>query len=158
VRGKKAKLRTIEADPKFDSLLVAKVINQVMMSGKKTVAQKHVYQALEEAGKKTKKEPLAALEEAIGNIKPQMEVRSRRIGGAAYQIPVPVSSRRQTSLAIRWLIDAARTRPNKEYHTFAEKLAAEIIDAVKNEGLAIKKKEDTHRMAEANKAFSHFRW
>ncbi len=158
MRGKKAKLRTIEADPKFDSLLVAKVINQVMMSGKKTVAQKHVYQALEEAGKKTKKEPLAALEEAIGNIKPQMEVRSRRIGGAAYQIPVPVSSRRQTSLAIRWLIDAARTRPNKEYHTFAEKLAAEIIDAVKNEGLAIKKKEDTHRMAEANKAFSHFRW
>ena len=158
MRGKKAKLRTIEADPKFDSLLVAKVINQVMMSGKKTVAQKHVYQALEEAGKKTKKEPLAALEEAIGNIKPQMEVRSRRIGGAAYQIPVPVSSRRQTSLAIRWLIDAARTRPNKEYHTFAEKLAAEIIDAVKNQGLAIKKKEDTHRMAEANKAFSHFRW
>lgn len=158
MRGKKAKLRTIEADPKFDSLLVAKVINQVMMSGKKTVAQKHVYQALEEAGKKTKKEPLAALEEAIGNIKPQMEVRSRRIGGAAYQIPVPVSSRRQTSLAIRWLIDAARTRPNKEYHTFAEKLAAEIVDAVKNEGVAIKKKEDTHKMAEANKAFSHFRW
>jgi small subunit ribosomal protein S7 len=158
VRGKKAKLRTIEADPKFDSLLVAKVINQVMMSGKKTVAQKHVYQALEEAGKKTKKEPLAALEEAIGNVKPQMEVRSRRIGGAAYQIPVPVSSRRQTSLAIRWLVDAARTRPNKEYHTFAEKLTAEIIDAVGNEGIAIKKREDTHRMAEANKAFSHFRW
>jgi len=129
-----------------------------MMSGKKTVAQKHVYQALEEAGKKTKKEPLAALEEAIGNVKPQMEVRSRRIGGAAYQIPVPVSSRRQTSLAIRWLVDAARTRPNKEYHTFAEKLTAEIIDAVGNEGVAIKKREDTHRMAEANKAFSHFRW
>ena len=158
MRGKKAKLRTIEADLKFDSLLVAKIINQVMMSGKKTVAQKHVYQALEEVGKKTKKEPLAALEEAIGNIKPQMEVRSRRIGGAAYQIPIPVSSRRQTSLAIRWLINAARTRPNKKYHTFAEKLAAEIIDAVKNEGMAIKKKEDTHRMAEANKAFSHFRW
>ena len=158
MRGKKAKLRTIETDPRFDSLLVAKVINQVMMSGKKTVAQKHVYQALEEAGKKTKKEPLAALEEAIGNVKPQMEVRSRRIGGAAYQIPVPVSSRRQTSLAIRWLVDAARTRPNKEYHTFAEKLTAEIIDAVGNEGVAIKKREDTHRMAEANKAFSHFRW
>ena len=158
MRGKKAKLRTIETDPRFDSLLVAKVINQVMMSGKKTVAQKHVYQALEEAGKKTKKEPLAALEEAIGNVKPQMEVRSRRIGGAAYQIPVPVSSRRQTSLAIRWLVDAARTRPNKEYHTFAEKLTAEIIDAVGNEGVAINKREDTHRMAEANKAFSHFRW
>jgi len=158
VRGKKAKLRTIGADPKFDSLLVAKIINQVMISGKKTVAQKHVYQALEEAGKKTNKEPLAALEEAIGNIKPQMEVRPRRIGGAAYQIPVPVSSRRQTSLAIRWLVDAARTRPNKEYHTFAEKLTAEIVDAVANEGVAIKKREDTHKMAEANKAFSHFRW
>jgi len=158
VRGKKAKLRTIETDPRFDSLLVAKVINQVMMSGKRTVAQKHVYRALEEAGKKTKKEPLAVLEEAIGNVKPQMEVRSRRIGGAAYQIPVPVSSRRQTSLGIRWLVDAARSRPNKEYHTFAEKLAAEIIDAVGNEGVAIKKREDTHRMAEANKAFSHFRW
>ncbi|MDD3532356.1 MAG: 30S ribosomal protein S7 [Candidatus Shapirobacteria bacterium] len=158
MRGKKAKLRTIGADPKFDSLLVAKIINQVMISGKKTVAQKHVYQALEEAGKKTNKEPLAALEEAIGNIKPQMEVRPRRIGGAAYQIPVPVSSRRQTSLAIRWLVDAARTRPNKEYHTFAEKLTAEIVDAVANEGVAIKKREDTHKMAEANKAFSHFRW
>jgi small subunit ribosomal protein S7 len=158
MRGKKTKLRKIEADPKLDSLLVAKVINQVMISGKKTIAQKHVYQALEKAGKKTKKEPLAVLEEAVDNIKPQMEVRPRRIGGAAYQIPMPVSSRRQRSLAIRWLVEAARTRPNKEYHTFAEKLAAEIIDAVKNQGLAIKKKEDTHRMAEANKAFSHFRW
>ncbi|KUK84207.1 MAG: 30S ribosomal protein S7 [Microgenomates bacterium 39_6] len=158
MRGKKAKLRKTETDPKFDSLLVAKVINQVMISGKKTIAQKHVYQALEEAAKKTKKEPLAALEEAIDNIKPQMEVRPRRIGGAAYQIPMPVSSRRQRSLAIRWLVDAARTRPNKEYHTFAEKLAVEIVDAINNEGLAIKKKEDTHRMAEANKAFSHFRW
>ncbi|MGI6278207.1 MAG: 30S ribosomal protein S7 [Patescibacteria group bacterium] len=158
MRGKKAKLRKAETDPKFDSLLVAKIINQVMISGKKTIAQKHVYQALEEAAKKTKKEPLAVLEEAIDNIKPQMEVRPRRIGGAAYQIPMPVSSRRQRSLAIRWLVDAARTRPNKEYHTFAKKLAAEIVDAVKNEGLAIKKKEDTHRMAEANKAFSHFRW
>jgi small subunit ribosomal protein S7 len=158
MRGKKTKLRKIEADPKLDSLLVAKVINQVMISGKKTIAQKHVYQALEKAGKKTKKEPLAVLEEAVDNIKPQMEVRPRRIGGAAYQIPMPVSSRRQRSLAIRWLVEAARTRPNKEYHTFAEKLTAEIIDAVKNQGLAIKKKEDTHRMAEANKAFSHFRW
>ncbi len=158
MRGKKAKIRTIKADPKFDSLLVAKVINQAMLSGKKTIAQKHVYWALEEAGKKVEKEPLATLEAAIDNIKPQMEVRPRRIGGAAYQIPVPVSVRRQISLAIRWLIDAARTRPNKEYHTFAEKLAAELVDAIRNEGLAIKKKEDTRKMAEANKAFSHFKW
>jgi len=158
VRGKKAKIRTIGTDPKFDSLLVAKVINRVMVSGKKTIAQRHVYQALEEAAKKTKKEPLIVLGEAIANIKPQMEVRPRRIGGAAYQIPVPVSSRRQDSLAIRWLIEAARSRPNKEFHTFTEKLTAEIVDATKNEGLAIKKKEDTHKMAEANKAFSHFRW
>ncbi|MDD3679472.1 MAG: 30S ribosomal protein S7 [Candidatus Shapirobacteria bacterium] len=158
MRGKKAKLRTINKDPVYDSFLVAKVINQVMVSGKKTIAQKHVYRAMEQAAKEAKKEPMAILEEAINHIKPQMEVRPRRIGGAAYQIPMPVSARRQNSLAIRWFIEAARSRPNKEYHTFAEKLAAEIISAVKNEGGAIKKKEDTHRMAEANKAFSHFRW
>lgn len=158
MRGKKAKLRTVEADPKFNSVLVAKVINQVMISGKKTLAQKCVYQALEKAAGETGQEPVALLEKVINNIKPQMEVRPRRIGGAAYQIPTPVSSRRQNSLAIRWLVEAARSRPNKDYHTFTEKLVAEIIDAAKNEGLAIKKREDTHKMAEANKAFSHFRW
>jgi small subunit ribosomal protein S7 len=158
MRGKKAKLRTIEADPKFGSLLVARVINQVMVSGKKTLAQKYVYLALDRAAKETGQEPVAILEKVINNVKPQMEVRPRRIGGAAYQIPVPVSSRRQNSLAIRWLVEAARSRPNKDYHTFTEKLTAEIVDAAKNEGLAIKKREDTHKMAEANKAFSHFRW
>lgn len=158
MRGKSAKLRELVKDPVYGNLLVAKLINQVMMSGKKTIAQKHVYQAMVTSGEVNKQEPLAVLETAIGNIKPQMEVRSRRIGGAAYQIPVPVSARRQNSLAIRWLVEAARTRPNKEYHTFAEKLAAEINAAFKNEGGAVKKREDTHRMAEANRAFSHFRW
>jgi small subunit ribosomal protein S7 len=158
MRGKSAKLREPAKDPVYGNLLVAKLINQVMMSGKKTIAQKHVYQAMVTSGEVNKQEPLAVLETAIGNIKPQMEVRSRRIGGAAYQIPVPVSTRRQNSLAIRWLVEAARTRPNKEYHTFAEKLAAEINAAFKNEGGAVKKREDTHRMAEANRAFSHFRW
>jgi len=158
MRGKRAKLKTIAKDPVFNSLLVTKLINRTMISGKKTIAQKHVYRAMERAAKKVKKEPLEVLEEAVNNIKPRMEVRPRRIGGAAYQIPMSVPNRRQVSLAIRWLIEAARSRPNKEYHTFAEKLAAEIIAAFSGEGGAIKKREDTHRMAEANKAFSHFRW
>jgi len=158
MRGRKAKVRKIELDPVYQSELVARIVNRVMVSGKKSIARRHVYQALEAIKKELKKDPLAVLEKAIENIKPQVEVRPRRIGGAAYQIPVPVLSRRQLSLAIRWLILAARSRPNKEYHTFAEKLKAEIIDAYKNTGGAIKKKETVAKMAEANRAFAHFRW
>ena len=158
MRGRKIKIRKILPDPVYQSQLVTRLINRVMVSGKKTIARKHVYQALLAAQKKQGKEPLVILTKAIDNIKPRIIVRPRRIGGAAYQIPVPVSVRRQLSLAIRWLIEAARTRPNKEYHTFAEKLAAELIDACNNTGGAVKKKENIHRMAEANKAFSHFRW
>ena len=158
MRGRKIKIRKILPDPVYQSQLVTRLINRVMVSGKKTIARKHVYQALLAAQKKQGEEPLMILTKAIDNIKPRMIVRPRRIGGAAYQIPVSVSVRRQLSLAIRWLVEAARARPNKEYHTFAEKLAAELIDACNNTGGAVKKKENIHRMAEANKAFAHFRW
>jgi len=158
MRGRKIKIREILPDPVYQSQLVARLINRVMVSGKKTIARKHVYWALSAVQKKQDKEPLVILTKAIDNIKPRMIVRPRRIGGAAYQIPVPVSVRRQLSLAIRWLVEAARARPNKEYHTFAEKLAAELIDAFGSTGGAVKKKENIHRMAEANKAFAHFRW
>lgn len=150
--------RQVKPDQVFGSSLVVKLVNRTMKSGKKSVAQKQVYNALELIGKKTGKNPLELFQQAIENIKPQMEVRSRRVGGAAYQVPMPVRGERRESLAIRWLILAARARPNKEYHTFAEKLAAEIEDAATGTGGAVKKKEDTHRMAEANKAFAHFRW
>jgi len=153
-----AKKREIEPDPIFGSRLVTKVINQSMKSGKKTAAAKQIYGALNLVAEKQKQEPLVVFNQALENIKPRMEVRPRRIGGAAYQIPAPVAGPRRESLAIRWLIEAARGRPSKEYHTFAEKLAAEILDAVQNTGNAVKKKENVHRMAEANKAFAHFRW
>lgn len=129
-----------------------------MMSGKKSVAQKQVYKALELVKEKIKTEPLTVFVKAIENIKPFMEVRPRRIGGAAYQVPMSVKGERKESLAIRWLLLAAQSRSGKEYHTFAEKLSAEILDAFNNTGGAVKKKEDIQRMAEANKAFAHFRW
>ncbi len=158
-RGKKEiKKREIAPDPLYKSVLVAKLINRSIISGKKTVAQRQVYQALKLIEEREKKDPLSVFNQALENIKPQMEVRPRRIGGAAYQVPMPVRGERQISLAIRWLILAARSRPNKEYHTFAEKLCAEIIDAAKGEGGAVRKKEEVHRLAEANKAFAHFRW
>jgi len=152
------KRRIIVEDPIYQSRLVAKLINRVMRNGKKGVAQKQVYRAFELVKEKTKLEPMMVFSKALENVKPTMEVRPRRIGGAAYQVPMPVKGERRESLAIRWLILAAQGRPNKEYHTFAEKLSAELIDAFNNTGGAVKKKEDTHRMAEANKAFAHFRW
>lgn len=150
--------REITPDPLYGDKLVGRFINRVMKDGKKTVAQKQVYGALNLIKEKLNQDSLLVFRQAIENVKPQMEVRSRRVGGAAYQVPMPVRGDRRESLAIRWLILAARKRPNKEFHTFAEKLAAELIDAFNNQGGAIKKKEDTHRMAEANKAFAHFRW
>jgi small subunit ribosomal protein S7 len=129
-----------------------------MRQGKKTVAQNLVYQALEGIEKETKQKPLEVFRQAIENIKPNMEVRPRRIGGAAYQVPLPVRGDRKESLAIRWLIQAAQNRPSKEYQSFDLKLAAEIMAAAKGEGGAVQKKKDVHRLAEANKAFSHFRW
>jgi len=150
--------RLPDPDPIYNSRLLAKIINRVMNDGKKTVAQKQVYNALQLIKTQSQQDPLKILKQALENIKPKMEVRARRIGGAAYQVPMPVRGDRRESLAIRWLIEFANKRPNKEYHTFAEKLAAELLDAVNNEGLAVRKKTMTHRMAEANKAFAHFKW
>ena len=158
MRTKKAQVRQLTKDPKYDSLLVTKLVNRSMRDGKKSVAQKQVYDALEIVAAKTKKGPVEALELAVENIAPKMEVRSRRVGGASYQVPMPVRARRGTSLAIRWMIFEANKRSNKEFHTYAEKLAAEIMDAMSEAGGAIEKKLGAHRMADANKAFSHFRW
>ncbi|MFH1561740.1 MAG: 30S ribosomal protein S7 [Patescibacteria group bacterium] len=150
--------RVVGADPVFDSVLVNKLVNRVMKDGKKTVARKHVYTALELIAKEKKMDALLLLEKAIENIKPKMEVRSRRVGGAAYQVPRSVDEKRQLSLAIRWLVFQSRLRPNKEYHTFAEKLAAELLSALKGEGGAITKREEAEKLAAANKAFAHLRW
>lgn len=158
-RTGRVKKRIISPDPIYQSRLVARLINKVMRDGKKTIAQKHVYKALEFVAKEKEKDsPLEILNSAVENIKPIMEVRPRRIGGASYQVPMPVRGDRRESLALRWLIQAARSRPNKEYHQFWQKLAAEILDAYNNTGGAIKKKEEVRRMAEANRAFAHFRW
>ncbi|PIS14590.1 30S ribosomal protein S7 [Candidatus Shapirobacteria bacterium CG09_land_8_20_14_0_10_39_12] len=157
-RSGQAKKRSIIPDPVFGDLLVAKFINRSMRSGKKSVAQQNIYDALKLIKEKLNQDGLMVFRQAVENVKPQVEVRSRRVGGAAYQIPTPVRGDRKESLAIRWLIQAAQKKPNKEFHTFAEKLVAELIDAYNNTGGAIKKKEDTRRMADANKAFSHFRW
>lgn len=152
------RVRTINPDAVYNSILVAKLINRSMKDGKKSVAVAQVYSAFEKIKEQTKKDPIKVFEEAISNIKPNLEVRPRRVGGAAYQIPMPVRGPRKETLAIRWLITAARTRSNSEYHTYADKLAAEIIDASKKEGGAIKRRTDTEKMAEANRAFAHFKW
>ena len=158
MRTKSAKIREIAPDAKYDSVLVSKLIHRSMKDGKKSVAQKQVYNALEIIAEKTKKKVTEALEEAVSNITPQMEVRSRRVGGASYQVPMPVREKRAASLAVRWLVLESNKLPNKEFHSYAEKLASEILGALDNTGGAIEKKAGSHRMAEANKAFSHFRW
>lgn len=158
MRRSQAKPRKIVPDEVYGSVLVSKLINRSMLDGKKSVAQKQIYTAFAEIEKKTKKNPVSVFEKALANIKPDMEVRSRRVGGAAYQVPVPVRPRRQESLALRWLVEAARSRPNKDYHSYSKKLAAEIIDAANGEGAAVKKRAEVEHMAEANKAFAHFRW
>lgn len=147
--------RVIEPDHKYDSVLVAKFINHIMRRGKKNTARSVVYGALDIAAKKSKKDPLAIFDQAINNISPALEVRSRRVGGANYQVPREVRPERRLTLAMRWLILAAKSKKGKP---MAEKLAEEIILASKNEGAAIKKKEDTLKMAEANRAFAHFAW
>jgi len=129
-----------------------------MKNGKKSVAAKHVYKAIDIVAEQTGKNGLEFLTEAVENAKPTIEVRSRRVGGASYQVPTPIRPERRDSLAIRWILNAAKARPNNPLRTFAEKLAAEVVEAHENQGAAIKKKLDTHKMAEANKAFAHFRW
>jgi small subunit ribosomal protein S7 len=152
------KPRLVTPDSIFENRLVSKLINRSMKDGKKSVAQKEVYLAFKTIEERTKKDPLKVFDQALENIRPNMEVRPRRIGGAAYQVPMSVRGPRRDSLAIRWLIIAARGRSNSEFKTFAEKIAAEIMDAAKGEGAAVKKKQDMERMAEANRAFAHFRW
>jgi len=158
MRAKKPNNPKASPDYKYNSLEVSKLINRVMQEGKKSVAERHVYKAFDLIEKETKQKGFDVFLLALGNIKPKTEVRSRRVGGAAYQVPMPVSPARQFSLSIRWLVQYAGARSNSEFHTFAEKLAAEILDAYNGLGNAIKKRDDVHRMAEANKAFSHFRW
>ncbi len=152
------KPRQLPPDLVYNSVLVTRLINRVMKDGKKTVAQKLVYQALSRVEKELKQPALSVLTEVVEKLKPKMEVRSRRVGGTTYQVPVPVRPRRQETLAIRWLILGARNLPNKEYHTFADKLVAEIKNVLSQTGWSFHKKEEVERMAEANKAFAHFRW
>lgn len=158
MRSRKAPKRLLVPDPLYNSKLVTRFINRVMMDGKKSTAQRVVYGALDLIEKQTSKDPLPVFELALANVSPKMEVRPRRVGGASYQVPIEVRGGRKEALAIRWLIIAAASRSNKEYKSFSAKLAAEFLDASNNTGIAIKKREDTHRSAEANKAFAHFRW
>ena len=157
-RRTQAPKRQILPDPKHDSELLAKFINMLMKSGKKSVAESIVYDALEtmsERSGQSEEHAVEMLETALDNIKPMVEVKSRRVGGATYQVPIEVRPARRRTLAMRWAIDAARKRNEK---TMAQRLAGELMDAAENRGAAVKKREDTHRMAEANKAFSHYRW
>ena len=154
-RKKSQPKKIVTPDPKFKSTIIPKLINNIMYDGKRGVAAKIVYEAIEKIKTKTKEEPINIFNEAINNIKPTVEVRSRRVGGATYQVPVEVKSKRAQALAIRWLVDASRKRKDK---LMADKILNEIYDAFQNKGSAIKKKEDTHKMAESNKAFAHFRW
>jgi small subunit ribosomal protein S7 len=142
-------------DPIFKSPIIPKLINSIMYDGKKSIASKIVYQAIEKIKSKTKEEPINVFNEAINNIRPTVEVRSRRVGGATYQVPVEVKTKRAQALALRWLVDASRKRKDKH---MADKIFNEIFDAYERKGLAVKKKEDVHKMAESNKAFAHFRW
>ena len=142
-------------DPKFGSTQITKFVNMIMKSGKKSVAESIMYNALDTIGGKGKGEPIDVMDQALENVSPMVEVKSRRVGGATYQVPVEVRAERRVTLAMRWIIDAARRRGEKSMQL---KLAGELMDAAENRGSAVKKKEDTHRMAEANKAFAHFRW
>lgn len=145
----------IRPDVRHDSLLVSHFINRIMMGGKKSIAQRIMYDALDIVGNRMGKPPLEVLEQAVDNIRPVLEVKPRRVGGSTYQIPVEVPPGRRNSLAMRWLLEAAHRRPGR---SMAEKLAGELMDASRESGAAFKKKEDTHRMAEANRAFAHYRW
>ncbi len=154
-RKRKAPVRKVYPDPKFRSELVSKFINCIMYDGKRSTAEKILYDALKKIEDTNKQDPIKIFNDAINNVKPNVECRSRRVGGATYQVPVEVKSKRSQALALRWIKDATRNRKNK---TMSEKLYAELLDASQNKGAAIKKREDTHKMAESNKAFAHFRW
>ena len=154
-RRRRPEKREILPDPKFGDQILSKFMNNLMLDGKKSTAERIVYGALEVVEARAKADPVAVFHDALNNIKPQVEVRSRRVGGATYQVPVEVRPERAQALAIRWLISAARSRSEK---TMSGRLSGELMDASQNRGNAVKKREDTHRMAEANRAFSHYRW
>ncbi|MCV0397079.1 MAG: 30S ribosomal protein S7 [Rhizobiaceae bacterium] len=154
-RRHSAEKREINPDPKFGDLVVTKFMNAVMMHGKKSAAESIVYGALDQIEEKTRQEPVTVFHQALDNVSPHLEVRSRRVGGATYQVPVDVRPERRQALAIRWLISAARKRNEK---TMIDRLSGELMDAANNRGTAVKKREDTHKMAEANRAFAHYRW
>lgn len=151
--------RSIENDALYDNYTISKLINYVMKDGKKAVSQKQVYRALDILKKESKTDDvITTLEQSLDNIKPKVEVRPKRIGGAVYQVPSPVRGSRQLSLALRWLVGSSRKLSSKQYHSFSEKLAAELVSAFKNEGSSVAKRAEVEKMAEANKAFSHLRW
>ena len=154
-RRHRAEKREVNPDPKFGDLVLSKFMNSIMLDGKKSVAERIVYGALDEVEDKAKSDPLEAFHSALENVAPAVEVRSRRVGGATYQVPVEVRAERRQALAIRWVIAAARKRNET---TMIDRLSGEILDASNNRGSAVKKREDTHKMADANKAFSHYRW
>ena len=155
-RRRRAETRTVKPDPLYGSKVLTKFINKIMVSGKKSIAQKIVYNAISKFASRVKSEnPLEAFEQALDNAKPSLEVKSRRIGGATYQVPVEIPTARQQSLAMRWIIANSRGKPGK---AMEESLAIELADCFNNQGTTIKKKDDTHRMAEANKAFAHYKW
>ena len=155
MRRAPAQKRQIEPDPVFRSVLVSQVINKVLWRGKKNTARSIVYDALELVERRANQDPVTVLKRAVENLKPQVEVRSRRVGGSSYQVPIEVAPRRQNTLAIRWLVDFSRRRKEP---AMAQRLANEILDASNNSGAAVKRKEDVHKMAESNKAFAHYRW
>ena len=154
-RKRKAPKKIPIIDPKYKSTIVPKLINSIMYDGKKTVAEKIVYDTIDKIKSKSKDEPITVFNEAINNIRPTVEVRSRRVGGATYQVPVEVRSDRSQALAIRWIINSSRSRSEK---SMVDRLGAELMDASSNKGNSVKKREDTHKMADANKAFAHYRW
>ena len=154
-RKRKSPKKIPIVDPKYKSAVIPKLINSIMYDGKKTIAEKIVYDAIDKIKSKSKEEPIKIFNTAISNIKPTIEVRSRRVGGATYQVPVEVKQKRSQALAIRWLVEASKKRKDK---IMSDKICFELYDAFQGKGAAIKKKEDTHKMAESNKAFAHFRW
>jgi small subunit ribosomal protein S7 len=154
-RKNRAPRRTIYPDPNYKSITLSKFVNFMMFDGKKTTAEKIIYTAFEQIKNKTKEDPIKVFNDAVNNIRPNLEVRSRRVGGATYQVPVEVKTSRSQTLALRWLLDASRKRKNKN---MSDRLFNELMDAYQKKGNAIKKREETHRMAESNKAFAHFRW
>jgi small subunit ribosomal protein S7 len=154
-RKNKAPKRIFYPDPKYRSLVLSKFINFMMYDGKKSAAEKIIYETLDRIEKKSKEDPIKIFNEAVNNIRPNIEVRSRRVGGATYQVPVEVKLKRSQTLALRWLLDASRKRKNR---TMSDKLFNEVMDAFQKKGSAIKKREDVHKMAESNKAFAHYRW